>query len=250
MAIQTGVLPLRRQAGGVSFYKMKGINYARQKTNIPKERIATDPAFENTRKNNAEFGRAADVSKILRDTFSPAVGWNSDSYVSGRLTALALLGVQADVTNPWGIRNFVDGDPAIVVGFQFNEQAPMDTVFHAPYTLVINRTPGTVVMTIPIFNANTEVNPAPGATHFRVIMEGAEINWGTGETNIDTEVGAWIPVTQSATTLQTLTVNLTAASTDPIYAVVAVEFAKLVSATYNILRNSAYDAAFIAGGDV
>lgn len=250
MAQQTGPLTLRKAVGNVSFYNMGGKRYARQKTNIPREVILTDPRFLNTRKNMSEFGRASELGRLLRDTFSAVVGKNNEVYVAGMLTKLALVGIQADTTNNYGDRNIVDGNPAIFVGFQFNEQAPMDSIFHAPYTLEIDRVAGEVVMTIPIFVPDNEVNADPAATHFRIGMEGAEINLVTDATVIDPQFSAWIPLGSTPTTLITLTSELTAASTDPIYAAVSVTFAKLVSGDYNVLYNKAYASAFIAAADV
>ena len=41
---------------------------ARLKGGIDKKRIATDPAFQRTRENGAEFGRAGKGGKLLRSS--------------------------------------------------------------------------------------------------------------------------------------------------------------------------------------
>lgn len=250
MAEQTGVITLRKAVGNVSFYGMNGKKYARTKTVIPAERIRTAPEFENTRKANVEFGRASDVSKVFRDAFGPVVGLGKNVYVAGLLTAQALLAIQADPTNTFGNRNFADGDPAMLVGFQFNSNAPFDSIFKAPYTIAINRTPGTVVLTVPIFDSQSLIVNDPAATHWRLSLGSMEVNWATGETTVDTDRSAWVAVGTNPTTLITVTGTLSAASTDQEWAVIGIEFAKLVGAQYNVLNNKAFNGTFIAAADV
>jgi hypothetical protein len=60
MAQLKGILPLRGATGNITFYKSKKSgNMMREKTGVEAKRIANDPAFERTRENGAEFGRAA-----------------------------------------------------------------------------------------------------------------------------------------------------------------------------------------------
>ena len=68
MARQRSIIKLDGTIGGITFYKSKDGYLAREKGGIPAERIRTDPAFQRTRENGAEFGRAGKAGKVLRNS--------------------------------------------------------------------------------------------------------------------------------------------------------------------------------------
>ena len=69
--------------GGVSFYKTSQDGYlAREKGGVDAERIKNDPAFERTRENGAEFGRAGAAGKLLRNALRTLIINSSDSRVA------------------------------------------------------------------------------------------------------------------------------------------------------------------------
>jgi len=49
---------LKGPIGDISFYKSKDGYLARSKGGVDKSRIKNDPAFQRTRENGSEFGRA------------------------------------------------------------------------------------------------------------------------------------------------------------------------------------------------
>ena len=63
MARQRSIIKLDGTIGGITFYKSKDGYLAREKGGIPAERIRNDPAFQRTRENGAEFGRAGKAGK-------------------------------------------------------------------------------------------------------------------------------------------------------------------------------------------
>ena len=65
MARQRSIIKLDGTIGGITFYKSKDGYLAREKGGISAERIANDPAFERTRENGSEFGRAGKAGKVL-----------------------------------------------------------------------------------------------------------------------------------------------------------------------------------------
>ncbi|HEY0092582.1 MAG TPA: hypothetical protein VGB43_08860, partial [Flavobacterium sp.] len=59
MARQKGIIKLKGTMGGITFYKTSLDGHlAREKGGIEASRIASDPAFQRTRENGSEFGRA------------------------------------------------------------------------------------------------------------------------------------------------------------------------------------------------
>ncbi|MBO9154430.1 hypothetical protein ACFOTA_19610 [Chitinophaga sp. GCM10012297] len=65
MARQTGLIKLKGSIGNVTFYTTVAGDLARQKGGVDAERIATDPAFQRTRENGSEFGRAGLAAQFL-----------------------------------------------------------------------------------------------------------------------------------------------------------------------------------------
>ena len=57
MAKQMGALQIRGTVGGICFYKMEGMYYARTKSSLSGERVKTDPAFEETMRYAKQMGQ-------------------------------------------------------------------------------------------------------------------------------------------------------------------------------------------------
>jgi len=72
--------------GGITFYKMNNIYYARKKTSLDKARVLSDPAFDRSRKSSALFGQASNIAKQLYRRLSPK---QKGHRVIGTLTAKA-----------------------------------------------------------------------------------------------------------------------------------------------------------------
>lgn len=56
MAQQESIIKLKGKIGDLTFYKTKTGYQVRQATGVSADRIASDPNFQRTRENNAEFG--------------------------------------------------------------------------------------------------------------------------------------------------------------------------------------------------
>ncbi|RYD71675.1 MAG: hypothetical protein EOP53_23260, partial [Sphingobacteriales bacterium] len=69
MARQEGIIKFKGKIGDLAFYKTKDGYQARTKGGVSAERIATDPRYQRTRENGAEFGRAAKAGKLFRTAF-------------------------------------------------------------------------------------------------------------------------------------------------------------------------------------
>lgn len=101
MARQKGIIKLDGTIGGITFYKSTQDGYlAREKGGVSAEKIATDPAFQRTRENGEEFGRAGKAGKLLRNAIRAMLQNSSDSRMVSRLTQKMVEVVQADATNP------------------------------------------------------------------------------------------------------------------------------------------------------
>ena len=242
MARQKSVIKLQGQMGGISFYKSQQDGYlAREKGGVDAQRIQTDPNFERTRENGAEFGRAGAAGKLLRTSLRALLLNVADSRMTSRLTAQMVKVVQADATNPRGQRNVIDGETELLIDFEFNANATLNGTFFAPYTATIDRAAGTAVVDVPPFVPVQMLAAPQGATHYKLVSQAAEVDF---ENNVfvasDFET-AELPFDANATVEVLMNTVVTPASTHPIFLVLGIEFLQLVNGVYYSLKNGAYN---------
>ena len=249
MARQVGIIKLEGGIGDISFYKTKDGHLARTKGGVDGKRIANDPAFQRTRENGSEFGRAAKGSKLLRTALRLLLQNASDSRVSNRLTKEVLAVVKTDATNDRGLRVVSQGDMALLDKFEFNIGGKLSSLLFAPYDPSIDRTSGAIVMSLPDFIPVNSIVAPNGTTHFKIIVGGAEVDFDTDSFVYDSDASAILPWDAATVAALVLTAGLTANSTNPIFQVIGVEFYQEVNGQMYSLKNGAYNALAIVGID-
>jgi len=75
---------------------------ARGKGGVDGSLIKNDAAFQRTRENGEEFGRAGSAGKLLRLAFRSFLQKGSDNRMASRLTKEMVVVVKADATNTRG----------------------------------------------------------------------------------------------------------------------------------------------------
>src|SRR5687767_12450782 len=111
MAIQDGIFPLKGSIGNVTFVRTKGGVYrAQPKTSVNKERILSDRAFERTRENNAEFGRACKAAALLRLACTFQLKNQKTAGLTPRLMSEMMKVVKLDLVNVRGMRKVLDAE--------------------------------------------------------------------------------------------------------------------------------------------
>ena len=242
MAQQEGIIPLKGTIGNITFYKSKDGFLARGKGGVDGKRIATDPAFQRTRENGFEFGRACLAGKLLRNALRTLVQNTSDSKMVGRLTKEMMRVIKADETNPRGQRNVIDGESTLLRGFEFNINSKLGTTLFAPFTASINRATGELAVNIPSFSPVNMIAAAGGTTHFKIVSSGVEIDFEQASYNADVKTTATLPWDSNGTAVINLANNVPAASTKPLFLVLGIEFYQEVNGSMYSLKNGAYNA--------
>ena len=242
MAQQKGIIKLDGTIGGITFYKSKDGYLAREKGGVSAERIANDPNFQRTRENGAEFGRAGKAGKVLRTSLRALLQNASDSRVVSRLTTEMVKVIQADATNPRGLRNVIDGEAEMLQGFEFNLNGKLGNTLYAPYTPNIDRPSGTLSVDIPAYVPINMLAAPGGTTHYKIISAGVEIDFENETYVVADNSSAILPWDATATTALNLTNTVTAASTKPLFLVLGVEFYQEVNGQINKLKNGAFNA--------
>lgn len=249
MAQQKGIIKLGGTIGGITFYKSKDGYLAREKGGVSADKIANDPNFQRTRENGAEFGRAGKAGKVLRTSIRGLLQNASDSRVVSRLTTEMLKVVQADLTNPRGMRNVIDGESELLQGFEFNINGKLGATLYAPYTSNIDRVTGSLSVDVPSYVPINMIAAPGGTTHYKIVSAGVEVDFENETFVVDNNNSSVLPWDSTATTALSLSNSVTAASTHPLFLVLGVEFYQEVNGQMYSLKNGAYNALALIGVD-
>lgn len=249
MARQKGIIKLKGTIGDITFYKTKDGHLAREKGGIDAKRIATDPAFQRTRENGSEFGRAGKAGKVLRTALRLLLLNASDGRMVSRLTQTMVKVIQADSTSERGLRNVIDGETELLLGFEFNIRGKLSTSLFAPFTSTIDRVAGTLDIEIPSFIPSNMIAAPSGTTHFKVISGGAEVDFQEETSIVETSETAILPWDTTATAVINLSNAVTANSTHPLFLALGIEFFQEVNGQMYSLKNGTYNPLSIVKVD-
>ena len=241
MAKQKGIIKIHGTIDDLTFYKSKNGYLVREKGGVSAERIATDPAFQRTRENGQEFGRAGKAGKLLRTSLKALTQNASDGKMVSRLTREFVKVVKADATSERGLRNVIDGETSLLIGFEFNINGKLGTTLYAPYVPTIDRVSGALEVSFAPFVPVNMVAAAAGSTHFKIMSAGVEIDFENNEYVVDTSSSAVLPWNGAETAAITLTNNVTAESTKPLFLVLGIEFYQEVNGTMYPMKNGAFN---------
>jgi hypothetical protein len=241
MARQKGIIKLKGTIGDITFYKTQDGHLAREKGSLDASRIANDPAFQRTRENGSEFGRAGKAGKILRTALRGLLLNSADGRMVSRLTQQMIKVIQADLVNDRGLRNIIDGEAELLSGFEFNIRGKLGTTLFAPYTATIDRVTGVIEVTMAPFIPSNMIAVPSGATHFKIISAGAEVDFEAETFVVENAETGILPWDALATTAITQTNNVTPASTSPLFLALGIEFYQQVNGKMYPLKNGAYN---------
>lgn len=242
MAKQNGIIQLQGTIGNITFYKTKAGYLAREKGGVSADRIATDPAYARTRENLSEFARAGKACKMLFSAFRTMLTNIKDSYSISRLHREMMKVIKADAISVRGQRNVLDGETELLRGFEFNSNARLTSTLFAPFTAAIDRAAGTLRVDIPPFSpANMLASPI-GATHFKILVGGAEVDF-EAETFVNGLANSEeIAIDGTDTTAMNLLANVTSNSTKPLFLSLGIAFYQLVNGVFYTLKSGINNA--------
>ena len=250
MAEQKGIIKLKGTIGDLSFYKSRDGYLAREKGGVDGERIKNDPAFQRTRENGSEFGRAGKAGQILRNAFRLLIQNASDSKVTSRLTKEIHKVIKTDTVNTRGERTVTNGDLSLLEGFDFNIQGKLTTTLYAQYDTVVDRAAGSMGVQVPAFVPGNTISYPSGATHFKFLVGAAEVDFEAEGfvfnqvvTSGDIELG---PQQEAAMELH---VPTTAASTLDMFLVLGMDFLQEVNGVMYPLKNGSHNPLTIIAID-
>lgn len=242
MARQKGIIKLEGTIGDISFYKSKDGFLAREKGGVDANRIANDPAFQRTRENGAEFGKAGSAGKLFRTAFRSLIADASDSKMVSRLTKVMMKVIQADVTNERGKRNVIDGEAELLKGFEFNEAGRLSTTLFAAFTTTVNRLTRELTVSITSFVPSVMLAAPIGATHFKIDTGGAAIDFENGSYWFGSKTSGTLPIDNQATDALSMIIEIEETGTHPLFLLLGIDFFQEVNGTMYPLKNGAYNS--------
>ncbi len=249
MPKQIGIIKLKGKIGDLSLYKSKDGYMARQKGGIDKERIQKDPAFERTRENGREFGRAARNGKLVRAALKSVLSRAQDSRITARLHQVMMQVLQTDPVNGRGERSIVNGNMQLLHGFECNAEAPLASTLFVPYTLEVDRSTGIFEVKLESFSPVEAMNVPEGTTHFRLLSASAEVNINQNTYKSVKEDSDWLSWDGAILPEMSLQHQLSADSKLPVFTLLGIEFGQEVNGEIYLLQSGAYNALQIISVD-
>lgn len=236
MARQTGIFQIEGSLGNLCFYKTKNGYMVREKSSLSKARIKSDPAFKIVRENNAEFARTIHAAKLFREVFRPLLRRAGYNGFSGKLTSTMMKVIKADEVNPRGQRTVKDGEPLLLEGFEFNENAKLSNTLLANFSASIDRAKGAMIIDVPAFSAVNMITAPEGATHFRLFSGGAAIDFETNTYDLAKSESACLPISRKRTGPLQLIQKVKRRSSGTMFLLLGIEFLQLAKGMKDPLR--------------
>lgn len=243
MARLEGLIKMKGQIGDLTFFKDKSGNYqVRMKSGVSGERIATDPKFQRTRENGAEFGRANTAAKKLRDQLRELFDQNVDTKIAQRLSSRMSKIIKADSVNLRGERTVLAENLPMLVGVECNMSTTLAMVFYGKLSCAYDRATGEGTLSTGNFEPRTKIAKLEGATHVRITLALLEYSPDAEDQPVVIESSAYIDVKSTAAEQANLMATLTADPSKAVMVLAGIGYFQQVNGAYYPLANGHYNA--------
>ena len=172
MAIVKGIVQFTGSVGGFTFYTRRGNSKVimRTKGGVKKDIIANSPKFENSRKQQKEFGGCSKFGSLSRYAFG-GLHRLADYNLTPVLVGMGRNLMKLDVVSETGKRNLKLSDKKPVLeGFNFNRNYPFNTVLRILPQWEIDREQLRAVVTFPRINTDIDLLNIQKLPFFRLIV--------------------------------------------------------------------------------
>ena len=172
MTIVKGFMQMTGSIQGVSFYTLKGSDKVimRTKGGATRKRIAKGPEFENTRKQNMEFGGCSKFGAKARKAFG-SLQRIADYNVNPVLNAMGNKLMKLDTVSEVGKRNLkLTENKDVLEGFNFNRNYPFNTVVRISPQWELDRNNLTATVTVPRINTDIDLLNIQKLPFFRLMV--------------------------------------------------------------------------------
>ena len=247
MPKQIGALPIQGELNNMSWYKSKDGIMVRMKSVISKD-VLKSPVFAITQRNTAEFGLAGRAAKTVRKAIG-AILLGKDHRLISRLASKMLKIAKKDLVSKHGERNVSMGPLEELNGFEFNAPYPLSNTLIPRFDTVIDRPSGKMNIKIPNFIPETGINGPDGATHFRFVSAGAELDFNKDSYTSQTFESVLFPVNQPFDAIS-IDHQLPANSTLPLMLFLGVQFIQDINGSNAMMGNGSHNSLGLVAIDV
>lgn len=224
MARQKGHHKIIGTTGDLTYQKTRDGYTVKQKSEISADAIKNSEKYHRVRENMAEFARAGKACKLLRTALSKLLEIGADTRMTSRLTTAFLRIIKSDPVSDRGKRSLYLGELDRMAGFEFNQSKEVVGALKAPYSATIDRVSGLCTISIPGFVVKDGIAAAEGATHCRIMAGAASLNFDKQTYVSDIKFGVELALGDESAAAITLSPQVTAASPDPIFLVLGVQY--------------------------
>jgi hypothetical protein len=171
MAKLNGPLDFEGKIGGISAYKMEGVDRTilRKPGGPSKEDIKTKPSCENIRRINYEFGGRSTAGKFVRRCFKPLMSV-SDFNPAPSVNSLMHKIQPLDTVSEYGKRSVLISKALYLLeGFNLNHRNPFDSMVRHQPEGVIDRQGLNATVQFPELVPKVNFSPPGSHSYFRIV---------------------------------------------------------------------------------
>ena len=243
MARQKGILEITGTMGNLTFYKSQDGMMVKEKSEISKEKIMTDPSFQRTRENMQEFANAGKGGKMLMDRIRTFMIPASDNRVSSRLAQAMRKVLNEDRTSKRGERSVAlgiktDAGKNVLRHFNFNKNSVLGSVLFRP--IALDTTTGEIGIS-NVTPVNNIVGPT-GATHVSLSCVFATIEFTTGRSWAEYSEVVELPLDATTSEIRLIPDEVPTLTPDTTsFYFIKLEFYQEVNGAKYMLNNDSYN---------
>jgi hypothetical protein len=226
---------------GINFYRTRDGHLARKKSRLDKKKWLRDPAFKGQREASRILGEGAKAYKLLKLAFHPYMAQAADSRQAGRASALFGKIIRLDATSLPEERQIMKENLHLLRNWEGNKDVFTDSVLSMRPKVELNRSVGTVSITMPEYSAKRDIKSPAGTTHYQLVTVAASIDFTTKKYQQDAKESEWLPVSASSAAATSLNLQLTADTELPVLVGMGIRFAQKVNEREYLLNNRQYN---------
>jgi hypothetical protein len=205
------------------YHRGNGVFRLRQKPGVSKETVQNDPRFARTREAGQLFGAASKNAKLIRMAFGEQ-GKTVDGTMVTRLQQVMMRCMKGDKTKLPYEPLAVKGDLSIFSRFHFNKTRNSHNDCSLHMACLIDRDAGAVTLAIPSFSSRSAFQKRGSATHFKMTLVAAEIDFEQQTFRRELSSTDYHPIDKERTGLIELNADITLDSNSPVFAMLRIEF--------------------------
>lgn len=166
MAINKSIIKFKGTLNGLCYYTLNGKDIIRKASGPSKERINSDPAFINVKRNNQEFGGASTISKAIRQSIAQSSNQFKDTFIASRLTGICrkIISMGNGILGQREANITINSKP--LIKFQLNQSNPFSQLFTEEISVTTTPNRNQVNIQFSQITKSSFKNTPLGATHY------------------------------------------------------------------------------------